>query len=121
MTKKSKRILAVIILILIVLLVGYVVFTSNRLASYPKDISEYERMIFEGEEDTMVVFTENGAWYGAGGGEIILLEQKSYEEGVITMVKNNKKYRFVAIGRNALYDENSKRILVRRTIDDDFT
>ena len=37
----------------------------------------------------MVAFTDNGAWYGTGEKEVILLEIMDYEEGVITMQKND--------------------------------
>ena len=121
MAKTGKRILAVIILILTVLLVGCLVFTGNRLANYPEDIDGYKRAVFEGKDNTMVAFTENGAWYGIGEEEIILLETTSYEEGVITMKKNETTYRFVVIDANTSYDEHSKQLLTRRAIDDDFT
>ena len=121
MAKTGKRILAVIILILTVLLVGCLAFTGNRLANYPDDIDGYKRAVFEGKDNTMVAFTDNGAWYGIGEEEIILLETTSYEEGVITMVKNETTYRFVVIDANTIYDENSKQLLTRRAIDDDFT
>ena len=81
MAKTGKRILAVVLLILTVLLVGCLVFTGNRLADYPEDLDGYKRGIFEGKDDTMVAFTDNGAWYGAGEEEIILLDFVSYEGG----------------------------------------
>ena len=120
MAKTGKRILAVIILILTVLLVGCLVFTGNRLANYPDDIDGYKRAVFKGKDNTMVAFTENGAWYSIGE-EIVLLETTSYEEGVITMVKNETTYRFVVIDTKTIYDEHSKQLLTRRAIDDDFT
>ena len=114
MAKTGKRILAVIILILTVLLVGCLVFTGNRLANYPEDIDDYKRAVFEGKDNTIVAFTENEAWYGTGENEVILLEIIEYSEGVITMKKNEKLYRFVAIDSNTIYDENSKNLLTRR-------
>ena len=121
MKKTGKRILAVLLLILTVLLVGCLVFTGNRLAGYPKDIKEYKRATFIGKDGTMVAFTENGAWYNAGENEVILLEITGFEEGVIAMMKNNEKYRFVAIDEQTIYDENAKEFLTRRGNDDDFT
>ena len=121
MAKTGKRILAVALLLLTVLLVGCLVFTGNRLADYPKEISEYKRATFIGKDGTMVVFTENGAWYSANENEVILLEITGYLEGVITMEKNDTTYRFVAIDTQTIYDENSKGLLTRRGNDDDFT
>ena len=114
MAKTGKRILAVVLLILTVLLVGCLVFTGNRLASFPEDLDGYKRVVFEGKDNTMVAFTDDGAWYGTGEDEVILLEITDYTEGVITMKKNETVYRFVAIDENTIYDENSKNLLTRR-------
>ena len=121
MKKTGKRMLAVLLLILTVLLVGCLVFTSNRLADYPKDIGEYKRATFIGKDGTMVAFTENGAWYSVGENEVILLEITDYSEGRITMKKNDTTYRFVAIDEQTIYDETTKNLLTRRGNDDDFT
>ena len=114
MAKTGKRILAVVLLILTVLLVGCLVFTGNRLANYPENLDGYKRVVFEGKDNTMVAFTDDGAWYGTGENEVILMEITDYTEGVITMKKNETVYRFVAIDENTIYDENSKNLLTRR-------
>lgn len=121
MAKTGKRILAVVILILTVLLVGCLIFTGNRLANYPEDLEGYKRVTFVGKDNTMVAFTDNGAWYGTGENEVILLEITDYSEGVITMKKNDTIYRFVAIDEKTIYDENSKQLLTRRVSDNEFT
>ena len=117
MAKTGKRILAVVILILTVLLVGCLIFTGNRLANYPDDLDGYRRVVFEGKDNTMVAFTDEGAWYGTGEEQVILLEITDYSEGVITMKKNELEYRFVAIDEDTIYDENSKNLLTRRSDD----
>ena len=114
MAKTGKRILAVVILILTVLLVGCLVFTGNRLANYPENIDGYKRVVFEGNDNTMVAFTDDKAWYGTGEEQVILLEIVGYEEGVIIMKKNDMAYRFVVIDEKTIYDENSKNLLTRR-------
>ena len=121
MTKTGKRILAVIILILTVLLVGCLLYTGNRLANYPNTFNVYKRAIYDGKDDTMVVFTDDGAWYGTKNSEVILLEFVDYSDGVITMKKNDKIYRFVAVETDTLYDETSKNFLTRRVSNDEFT
>ena len=117
MAKTGKRILAVVILILTVLLVGCLIFTGNRLANYPEDLEDYKRVTFVGKENTIVAFTDEGAWYGTEDKEVILLEITNYSEGVITMKKNDTVYRFVAIDEDTIYDENSKNLLTRRSDD----
>ena len=117
MAKTGKRILAVIILILTVLLVGCLIFTGNRLANYPDNLDGYKRVVYKGKDNTMVAFTDDGAWYGTGEEPVILLEITDYSEGVIIMKKNDTVYRFVAIDNDTIYDENSKNLLTRRSDD----
>lgn len=121
MAKTGKRILAVVILILVVLLVGWLWFTGNRLAKCPESLDGYKRVVFEGNGNTIVVFTDDGAWYGTGDKEVILLEITGYTDGVITMVKGETAYRFVAVDGDTVYDENTKQFLTRRAVEDEFT
>lgn len=114
MTKTVKRILAVVLLLLVVLLVGCLVFTGNRLADYPEDFKDYKSVVFESEDGTMVAFTENGALYDTEKNTIIMLEFRDYAEGVITMEKQDVVYTFVAVGKDMLYDTHTKQILTRR-------
>ena len=121
MAKTGKRILAVVILILVVLLVGWLLFTGNRLADYPESLDEYKRATFIGNDNTIVAFTDDGAWYGTEDEEVILLEITDYTEGVITMEKNELTFRFVVIDDKTIYDENTKQFLTRRANEDEFT
>ena len=114
MTKTGKRILAVVLLLLTVLLVGCLVFTGNRLADYPKEFKDYKSVVFESEDGTMVAFTENGAMYDTEKNTINMLEFTDYAEGVITMEKQDVVYTFVAVGKDMLYDSNTNQILTRR-------
>ena len=114
MTKTGKRILAVVLLLLTVLLVGCLIFTSNRLANYPKEFKDYKSVVFESKDGTMVAFTENGAMYDTEENTIIMLEFTDYAEGVITMEKQGTIYTFVAVGKDMLYDGNTNQILIRR-------
>ena len=121
MAKTGKRILAVVLLILTVLVVGCLLYTGNRLSDYPSDLQVYDGEIFEGKDDTMVAFKASGTWYKADDNEVILLEITDYSDGVITMKKGDIVYRFVAIDKNTLYDETTKTLLTRRTDYDEFT
>ncbi len=121
MTKTGKRILAVVLLILTVLLVGCLCFTGNRLTNYPSDVSEYQGTFFDGKDNTVVIFRRNGVWYGTGDDEIILLELTDYTDGIITLEKEGCSYRLLAIDENTLYDETTKQFLQRRASYDEFT
>ena len=114
MTKTVKRGFAVTLLFLVVLLVGCLVFTGNRLADYPKEFSDYKSKVYEGKDGTMVAFTENNALYDTQETNMILLDFKEYSEGVIIMQRQDVTYTFVAIGKDMLYDGNTNQILTRR-------
>ena len=114
MTKTGKRIIAMTLLVLTVLLVGCLIFTGNRLADHPKEFKDYKSVVFEGEDGTIVAFTENGALYDTVENTIIMLEFTDYADGVITMQKEDSVCTFVAVGKDMLYDTNTKQILTRR-------
>ena len=114
MTKTGKRILAVSIVFFMVLWIGYFVFTGNHMSSFTKDFADYKSVVYEGKDGTMVAFTENGALYDTTENHVIMVEFKDYSEGVITMQKQGTVYKFVVVGRDMLYDENTSQILTRR-------
>ena len=114
MTKTGKRILAITLLVLTVLLVGCLIFTGNQLANYPKEFKDYKSVVYEGKDGTMVAFTENGAMYDTAENTVIMLEFTDYAEGVITMEKQGTAYTFVVVGKDMLYDVHTKQILTRR-------
>lgn len=113
MTKAVKRIVAVTVVILVIFLLGYVWFTGRTLND-SVDLSAYKNAAFTGKDGTMVVFTDENAWYVCDE-NALLLEIAEYSDGVITMQKKNAVYRFVAIDEETLYDETSGQILTRRT------
>ena len=113
MTKTVKRVLAITLLVLAVLLVGCLIFTGNRLADNPKEFKDYKSVVFESEDGTMVAFMENGALYDTAE-EVTMIELVEYADGVITMQKQGTVYTFVAVGKDMLYDKNTNQILTRR-------
>lgn len=115
MIKTSKFILALIILIFSVLLVGCLLFTGNRLANYPEKINGDEKEIYE-DKNTHFQFWEDGIWYKNKEEDVIFLETKSYEEGVLTATRDEKEYRFVVIDNDTIYDEYSSSLLLRRCV-----
>lgn len=114
MVKMGKRILVIAVSSLMVLLIGCLIFTGNRLAGYPKDLLELERVVYEGGESTRIAFTGETAWYRKGNERATLLEFVDYNEGVITMRGNNAKYKFLVIDTDTIFDQSSKILLQRR-------
>ncbi len=114
MTKRVKRIIAVVLLIVTVLLIGYSCHTGSRLASYPDTLDGYKRYLFRSKDGTMVAFTDENVWYGTGKEPMILLEINEYKEGVISMKREEQNYEFVAIDEKTIYDTQTKELLIRR-------
>ena len=111
--KTVKRIIAVVILCVVVLLVGYSCYTGSRLTSYPENLDGYKNKTFYTNEGGMVAFTDEYAWYQTGEQEIVLLKISSYEQGVLVMVKDDKEYTFTVIDNDTLYDEQTEQILTK--------
>ena len=114
MRKGVKRLIAVVLLILTVLLVGYSCHTGNRLASPPENLDGYKRYIFKAKNGGIVAFTDENVWYGTGEEPIVLLEINEYSQGVISMQREEKEYAFVAIDEMTIYDCQTETLLVRR-------
>ena len=111
--KTVKQIIAVVILCVVVLLVGYSCYTGSRLTSYPENLDGYKNKTFYTNEGGMVAFTDEYAWYQTEEQEIVLLKISSYEQGVLVMVKDDKEYTFTVIDNDTLYDEQTKEILTK--------
>jgi len=111
--KTVKRIIAVVILCVVVLLVGYSCYTGSRLTSYPQNLDGYKNKTFYTNDGDMVAFTDEYAWYQAGGQDVILLKIENYEQGVILMLKDDKEYVFTAVDNDTIYDEQTKEILIK--------
>ena len=114
MAKGIRRIIAVVLLIVVVLLVGYSCHTGNRLANFPEDLDGYKRYVFKAKEGAMVAFTDENVWYGTGDEPLVLLEICEYKEGVISMERDEQIYEFVAIDEKTIYDVQTKELLIRR-------
>ena len=111
--KRIRRIIAIMILCVVVLLVGYSCYTGSRLTDYPKEIDGYKDMTFYSNDGGMVAFTDKDVWYLTKEQGIILLTLAGYEDGVITMTREEKKFYFIAVDNDTLYDEQTKRILTK--------
>lgn len=114
MTKTVKRILAVVMLLVTVLLIGYSCFTADRLASYPKTLDGYKNIVFRANDDTMVAFTDKNVWYAEQGETMVLVEVESYIEGVITLLYGEETLQFIAIDKNTLYNPTTGEFLTKR-------
>ena len=114
MTKRVRRMIAVILLTVIVLLVGYSCYTGNRLVNSPKDLEVYKKYVFRSNDNTMVAFTDENVWYGVGEEELMLLVITEYKGGIITMKKEEQIFEFMAIDENIIYDCQSGKLLTRR-------
>lgn len=111
--KRIKRIIAVIILCVVVLLVGYSCYTGSRLTNYPSDIDGYKNKTFYGKDGGMVAFADGYAWYQTDEQEIVLLTVEEYKQGVIIMERNDITYHFTVIDADTLYDEQTQEILTK--------
>ncbi len=109
--KTVKRIIAVVILCVVVLLVGYSCYTGSRLTSYPQNLDGYKNKTFYTNEGGMVAFKDEYAWYKIDNYRLVLLKYKSCQGGVLVLVKDNTEYTFTAIDSDTLYDEQRQAFL----------
>jgi hypothetical protein len=114
MTKTVKRIIAVVLLLVMVLLIGYSCYTANRLASYPDTLDGYKNMVFRANDGTMVAFTGENVWYAKPNEDMVIVQVESYTEGVLTLKYGEETLQFVAIDEDTLYCPASEQFLRKR-------
>lgn len=110
---KVKRIVAVFVLGLVILLVGYSCYTGSRLTNYPKGLDSYKNTIFYAKDGGMLAFTDGYAWYQSEEQQIVLLQIIEYDQGVILMQREDKEFYFTAIDTESLYDEQTQKFLTK--------
>ena len=107
--KTIKRIIAVVLLIVTVLLVCYMCKTCSRLKGIDNTIEDYKNTAFYTEDGkiTLVILEDYSANYNVEGNEIVLTF-KEYKDGVLDFYTEENAYSFVALNDGSLFDVNTK-------------
>jgi len=115
--KTIKRIIAVVLLIVTVLLVCYMCKTCSRLKGIDNTIEDYKNTAFYTEDGkiTLVILEDYSANYNVDGNEIVLTF-KEYKDGVLDFYTEENAYSFVALNDGSLFDANTKEILIRSSV-----
>lgn len=115
--KTIKRIIAVVLLIVTVLLVCYMCKTCSRLKGIDNTIEDYKNTAFYTEDGkiTLVILEDYSANYNVEGNEIVLTF-KEYKDGVLDFYTEENAYSFVALNDGSLFDVNTKEILIRSNV-----
>ena len=115
--KTIKRIIAVVLLIVTVLLVCYMCKTCSRLKGIDNTIEDYKNTAFYTEDGkiTLVILEDYSANYNVDGNEIVLTF-KEYKDGVLDFFTEENAYSFVALNDGSLFDANTKEILIRSSV-----
>ena len=115
--KTIKRIIAVVLLIVTVLLVCYMCKTCSRLKGIDNTIEDYKNTAFYTEDGkiTLVILEDYSANYNIEGNEIVLAF-KEYKDGVLDFYTEENAYSFVALNDGNLIDTNTKEILIRSSV-----
>ena len=115
--KTIKRIIAVVLLIVTVLLVCYMCITCSRLKGIDNTIEDYKNTAFYTEDGkiTLVILEDYSANYNVEGNEIVLTF-KEYKDGVLDFYTEENAYSFVALNDGSLFDVNTKEILIRSSV-----
>ena len=115
--KTIKRIIAVVLLIVTVLLVCYMCKTCSRLKGIDNTIEDYKNTAFYTEDGkiTLVILEDYSANYNVEGNEIVITF-KEYKDGVLDFYTEEDAYSFVALNDGSLFDANTKEILIRSSV-----
>lgn len=112
--KKIKRILPITLLILVVLGIGYMVKTYNRISKQSQDIEEYKAVLFVSEDNSISLYIdENTNAKYMYNGYTTSLQLKENTDGVLVLSHYDMEYRFVVIDSKNLYDCMLDKVLYR--------
>lgn len=107
MNKTLKRILAVIILIISLMLVGYSYSTFSRLSSYPTEYGclqttyySNENVVLKFQVDQYLVYIVNDS--------AKMIRMTDYEDGIVYCTDGVEEYRFEVCGDGIIYDVQQK-------------
>ena len=114
MATTLKRILAVVALIAVVFMVGFLVFTGSRLSRYPNARKDFENKTYLSDDGDRVAFTADNTAYYTMGENQVKLTVTDYKDGVIYAERDEETYMFVAIGGDTLYDAQKKEFFYGR-------
>ena len=108
---RLKRFFAFLILLILLFVVLYLIFTGERINDYP-DMEYFNGKTFV-NENIGLVFSESGVWYETGE-KLLLLELKEYSCGIMTLKRDNEIYTFTAIGKETIFDGQTYQFLIKR-------
>ena len=112
--KILRRILAVFFLIIILVGVGYLVYSSSRFSFQESDFQEYigAKYVSENKEIFVIFLSEEKVIYKTDSkskkADIIGIENKT-----VRCVINEEEYRFFIVNKDTVYDVQNKTFLWR--------
>lgn len=112
--KTIKRIIAIVLLIVTVLLACYMCKTCGRLKDTDNTLENYQNTSFytENAKITLTILKDYSAKYLYYDSEISLTF-KDFSDGVLEFISEEKAYSFVVIDNDKLFDISSKKLLKR--------
>lgn len=112
--KTIKRIIAVVLLIVTVLLACYMCKTCSRLKDTDNNLENYQNASFYTKDVgiSLTILEDYSAKYLCDGTETSLTF-KDFSDGVLEYISEDKAYSFVVVDSNELFDVTSKNLLKR--------
>lgn len=112
--KTIKRIIAIVLLIVTVLLACYMCKTCGRLKDTDNTLENYQNTSFytENAKITLTILEDYSAKYLYNDSEISLTFN-DFSDGVLEFISEEKAYSFVVIDNDKLFDISSKKLLKR--------
>lgn len=112
--KTIKRIIAIVLLIVTVLLACYMCKTCSRLKDTDNMLEDYQNTSFytEDAEINLTILEDYSAKYLCDGSEIDLTFN-DFSDGVLEFISEERAYSFVVVDNDELFDVASKNLLKR--------
>lgn len=109
--KTLKRIICVFLLAAIGSAIGYLVYTGNRLASFPASETYTNKVFISSDGEIEMEFKNVSDAIYTKDRISISISLTSYEDGILFFYGAEREYRFIAVSKTQIFDTGSRKVL----------
>lgn len=109
--KTLKRIMCVFLLAVIGIAIGYLVYTGNRLASFPASEVYINKVFISSDEEMEIEFNNFSDAVYTKDGISVNISLTNYKDGILVFSGLEREYRFIALTETQVFDTESRKVL----------
>ncbi|NCA67919.1 MAG: hypothetical protein EOM87_07650 [Clostridia bacterium] len=109
--KTLKRIMCVFLLTVIGSEIGYLVYTGDRLASFPASETYTNKMFISSDGEIEIEFNNFSDAVYTKDGISVSISLTDYKDGILVFSGIEREYRFIALNETQVFDTERRKVL----------